>query len=67
MTLYFTCGTYTRRAACTAPAEAGGAVRRQERRDQLRTHGDPVTDFAVVYDRNNTSHVQLQGNGDSAS
>ncbi len=65
VTLYFTCGTYTAPAACSSAGQAGGQLYGKNGEINLSARTvDPVKDFAIVYDRNNTSSVQLQGNGD---
>lgn len=63
VTLYFTCGTTAAPTPCAA-GQAGGQLFGKNGDVALTARGvDPVEGFAIVYDRNNTSSVQLQGNG----
>lgn len=64
VTLYFTCGTPAAPLACSSAGQAGGQLFGKNGDIDLTARTtDPVAGFAVVYDRNNTSTVQLQGNG----
>ncbi len=68
MTLYFVCGTAGAPTACSAPGEAGGWLDGNGLATIKLTA--PTTGatagFAILYDRLNTSPLELTGNGSSA-
>jgi hypothetical protein len=64
VTLYFTCGTPSAVRACSGSGEPGGQLfGKNGEMDLTARSTDPVAGFAIIYDRHNTSSVQLQGNG----
>ncbi|MDP3968464.1 MAG: pilus assembly protein TadG-related protein [Nocardioides sp.] len=60
VTLYATCGTAAAPRVCAAQ-EAGGEL--DAKNGDLQLSGGAVPGFTVLYDRNNTSDLSLQGNG----
>jgi hypothetical protein len=72
VTLYFTCGSGTVPAPCTSPGQAGGLYDTKNGNNHLTaptaaqagaTGG--IAGFAIIYDRNNTSNLTIQGNGNT--
>lgn len=66
--LYFTCKTATTPAStrpCASPGEPGGQLDVTNGNAQLsgRAVGETMAGFVLVYDRNNTSPLPMQGNG----
>lgn len=64
VTLYAVCGTRTAPRACAAGGEPGGMFDAKNGNELTLTAGAPgFHDLAIVYDRNNTSPIHVQGNG----
>ena len=64
VTLYFTCGTTSAPTACASTGQAGGQLFGKNGSIDVSARSvDPINGFAIVYDRHNTSSLQLQGNG----
>jgi hypothetical protein len=71
VTLYFTCATTTEMPRpCTAPGETGGGLDTKNGNAQLVAPADSplpvsgaVAGYVVIYDRNDTSGLNIQGNG----
>jgi Flp pilus assembly protein TadG len=64
VTLYFTCGTRTAVVACSSAGQAGGMFDGSNGNPQVTANASsPIPGMAIVYDRNNTSDLRMQGNG----
>ena len=67
VTLYGTCGTTAAPTVCAAGA-AGGSLDTKNGETQLIAPSaatDPLKGFAIIYDRQNTAGLNIQGNGNS--
>ena len=67
VTLFFTCGTPSAPSACASPGQDGGWLDGSGNGDVRITapSSDPWKGLAIVYDRLNTSDLNLSGNGSS--
>lgn len=65
VTLLFTCKTGTTPRACNAPGESGGIFDAKNGDVQIAAGSAQLPGMVVAYDRNNTSDMFLQGNGNS--
>lgn len=66
VTMYFTCGTAAAPRACSAPGEQGGTIDISGSGTYTingTTAAGELQDFALVFDRYNTSTFRLTGNG----
>lgn len=66
VTMYFTCGTASAPRACNAPGEMGGTIDLSGNGNyviEAPTAQGEMQDFAIVFDRYNTSVMNLTGNG----
>lgn len=67
VTLYGTCGTTATPTICTA-GQSGGSLDTKNGDTQLVAPSaatDPLKGYAIIYDRENTSGLNIQGNGNS--
>ncbi len=65
VTLLFTCKTGSTARPCNAPGEAGGIFDAKNGEVKINAGSSQMPGMIVAYDRNNTSSMTLQGNGDS--
>ncbi len=68
VTLFFTCGTFTAVASCAGkPAGSGGSYDGKNGDTVLTAGATGFPGFVLIYDRDNTNPINLQGNGTSSS
>lgn len=65
VTLLFTCKSGSVARACNSPGEAGGIFDAKNGEVTISAGSSQMPGMIVAYDRNNTSSMTLQGNGNS--